>query len=97
MLNKVVAWHEVIDHTHAVAASENVELTGVTLPLVLQCHWYNPLVLVNLFETKRSLTSLLEPEEGLKASFHPGDRDHNDSIFDLIQKADNNLDNVFGE
>ena len=28
---------------------------------------------------------------------NPGDRDHNDSIFDLIQKADNNLDNVFGE
>jgi len=26
-----------------------------------------------------------------------GERDHNDSIFDLIQKADNNLDNVFGE
>ena len=26
-----------------------------------------------------------------------GDRDHNDAIFDLIQKADNNLDNVFGE
>jgi len=28
---------------------------------------------------------------------NPGERDHNDSIFDLIQKADNNLDNVFGE
>lgn len=28
---------------------------------------------------------------------NPGDRDHNDAIFDLIQKADNNLDNVFGE
>ena len=28
---------------------------------------------------------------------NPGDRDHNDSIFDLIQKADNNLENVFGE
>ena len=28
---------------------------------------------------------------------NPGDRDHNDSIFDLIQKPDNNLDNVFGE
>ena len=28
---------------------------------------------------------------------NPGDRDHNDSIFDLIQKADNNLDNVFGD
>ena len=28
---------------------------------------------------------------------NPGDRDHNYSIFDLIQKADNNLDNVFGE
>ena len=27
----------------------------------------------------------------------PGERDHNDAIFDLIQKADNNLDNVFGE
>ena len=30
-------------------------------------------------------------------SENPGDRDHNDSVFDLIQKADNNLDNVFGE
>ena len=28
---------------------------------------------------------------------NPGERDHNDAIFDLIQKADNNLDNVFGE
>ena len=28
---------------------------------------------------------------------NPGDRDHNDAIFDLIQKADNNLENVFGE
>ena len=28
---------------------------------------------------------------------NPGARDHNDSIFDLIQQADNNLDNVFGE
>ena len=27
----------------------------------------------------------------------PGEGDHNDAIFDLIQKADNNLDNVFGE
>ena len=27
----------------------------------------------------------------------PGDGDHNDAIFDLIQKADNNLENVFGE
>ena len=26
-----------------------------------------------------------------------GDRDHNDAIFDLIQKADNNLENVFNE
>jgi len=26
-----------------------------------------------------------------------GDIDHNDAIFDLIQKADNNLENVFGE
>ena len=26
-----------------------------------------------------------------------GDRDHNDAIFDLFQKADNNLDNVFGD
>ena len=30
-------------------------------------------------------------------SENPGDRDHNDSIFDLIQKADNNLENVFNE
>ena len=28
---------------------------------------------------------------------NPGDRDHNDSIFDLIQQADNNLENVFNE
>ena len=28
---------------------------------------------------------------------NPGERDHNDAIFDLIQKADNNLENVFGE
>tara|TARA_R100000008_G_C3583917_1_gene170640 strand:- start:624 stop:1541 length:918 start_codon:yes stop_codon:yes gene_type:complete len=28
---------------------------------------------------------------------NPGDRDHNDSIFDLIQKADNNLENIFNE
>ena len=27
----------------------------------------------------------------------PGDGDHNDAIFDLIQKADNNLENVFNE
>jgi hypothetical protein len=27
----------------------------------------------------------------------PGEGDHNDAIFDLIQKADNNLENVFGE
>ena len=27
----------------------------------------------------------------------PGDGDHNDAIFDLIQKADNNLENVFSE
>ena len=27
----------------------------------------------------------------------PGEGDHNNAIFDLIQKADNNLDNVFGE
>jgi len=30
-------------------------------------------------------------------SENPGDRDHNDSIFDLIQQADNNLENVFNE
>ena len=30
-------------------------------------------------------------------SENPGERDHNDAIFDLIQEADNNLENVFGE